>query len=178
MSGVIKTIRLFLEPLKESHAPKMFAGLRDERAYRFLSEEPPETLQTLSARYALLAGGISPNGKEVWLNWALKRRGQEFYVGYVQATILRTERAATIAFHLFPDHWGHGYAREAVKAMLAAIGPQYQLREVRAEIDHRNARSINTIEALGFQGFGPNALRGGLAPDAPADILYILKLET
>jgi len=177
MSGVIKTIRLFLEPLKESHAPKMFAGLRDERAYRFLPEEPPETLQTLSARYALLAGGISPNGKEVWLNWALKRRGQEFYVGYVQATILKAERAALIAYHLFPPFWGQGLAREAVKAMLGSIGPAYGLREARAYIDTRHKRSIRLVEALGFRLADTIVTADSLRENSSEEYLYVLKLE-
>jgi RimJ/RimL family protein N-acetyltransferase len=174
---VIKTIRLFLEPVKAAHAPKMFAGLRDERAYRFLADAPPESVEKLAARYALLAGQVSPNGAEIWLNWMCRRRGEEFYVGYVQATILKAERAALIAYHLFPPFWGQGLAREAVKAMLGSIGPAYGLREARAYIDTRHKRSIRLVEALGFRLADTIVTADSLRENSSEEYLYILKLE-
>jgi RimJ/RimL family protein N-acetyltransferase len=172
----MKTIRLFLEPLTAAHAPKLFDGLRDERAYRFLADDPPETVEKLAARYALLSGEISPNGQEIWLNWALKRRGQDFYVGYVQATILRAEAAVLIAYHVFPAHWGHGYGREAVQAILANVAPKYRLGEARAYIDTTNTRSIRLVEALGFELAGTVAQGEALRGHAAEDYLYVLKL--
>jgi RimJ/RimL family protein N-acetyltransferase len=174
---VLKTIRLFLEPVKASHAPKMFLGLQDERAYRFLPDGPPESVEQLRAKYGLLAGQISPNGQEIWLNWMCRRRGEEFYVGYVQATVFKADRTAQIAYHFFPAFWGMGLAREAVKGVLGAIGPLYRLREIRAYIDKRNQRSIRLVEALGFV-----LAKTILADDSPPGIdieecLYVLPLE-
>jgi RimJ/RimL family protein N-acetyltransferase len=174
---VIKTIRLFLEPVKAAHAAKMFQGLQDERAYRFLQDGPPESIEQLRAKYALLSGQISPNGQEIWLNWMCKRRGEEFYVGYVQATVFKSDRTAQIAYHFFPAFWGQGLAREAVKAMIGAIGPLYQLREIRAYVDKRNHRSIRLVEALGFL-----LAKTVLSEETPGGVeveecLYVLPLE-
>jgi len=174
---MIKTVRMFLEPVTEAHAPKMLAGLRDERAYRFIGEEPPESLEQLAARYALLAGKISPNGKEVWLNWMLRRRGQDFYLGYVQATVILAEQAAMVAYHLFPAYWGNGFAREAEKSIIATIGPAYRLREVRAYIDARNARSIRLVEALNFKRDEHHVAEDTLPDHVGAEYLYVLPLE-
>jgi RimJ/RimL family protein N-acetyltransferase len=168
---------MFLEPVTPKHAARMFGGLRDERAYRYLEEAPPESVAELQARYELLAGQISPNGKEIWLNWMCKRRGEEFYVGYVQATVFKSDRTAQIAYHFFPAFWGQGLAREAVKAMIGAIGPLYQLREIRAYVDKRNHRSIRLVEALGFL-----LAKTVLSEETPGGVeveecLYVLPLE-
>ncbi len=171
---MIKTLRMFLEPVTAKHARPMFAGLRDERAYRFLDEGPPESVAELQARYELLEGQISPNGKEIWLNWMCKRRGAEHYVGYVQATVFEKRRMALVAYHIFPAFWGQQLAREAVKGMLTAITPQYGLKEARAHIDTRNKPSIKVVESLGFE------LNGTVAAVGPGsdEYLYILKLES
>jgi ribosomal-protein-alanine N-acetyltransferase len=173
---LIKTLRLFLEPVRATHAAAMFAGLRDERAYKYLSEDPPQNVQALSSRYALLAGQVSPTG-EVWLNWMLRRRGAEYYVGYVQATIYRKRHMAMIAYHIFPAFWGQHLAREAVKGMIGAIGAEYGLKEVRAQIDPRNEASLKVVESLGFvvRGTVP-AGRSRTGP--PEDDLYVLTLES
>jgi ribosomal-protein-alanine N-acetyltransferase len=169
---VIKTLRMFLEPVTAKHAAPMFAGLQDQRAYRYLEEGPPESIAELQSRYELLTAQISPNGKEIWLNWMLKRRGAEHYVGYVQATVFPKQRIALVAYHIFPAFWGQHLAREAVKGMLAAIGPEYDLVEARAHIDTRNKASIKVVESLGFE------LCGTVTPVGPGsdEYLYILKL--
>ncbi len=169
---MIKTLRMFLEPVTAKHAVHMFPGLRDERAYRFLDEDPPENVAALQAKYEMLTAQISPNGKEIWLNWMLKRRGAEFYVGYVQATVYPKRRFALVAYHIFPAFWGQKFAQEAVKGMLAVIAPEYDLAEVRAHIDTRNKPSIKVVEALGFE------LCGTVSAVGPGsdEYLYILRL--
>jgi RimJ/RimL family protein N-acetyltransferase len=163
---------MFLEPVTPKHAARMFGGLRDERAYRYLEEAPPESVAELQARYELLAGQISPNGKEIWLNWMCKRRGAEYYVGYVQATVFPKRQMALVAYHIFPAFWGQQLAREAVKGMLTAITPQYELKEARAHIDTRNKPSIKVVESLGFELNGTVASVGR----GSDEYLYILKL--
>ncbi len=173
---MIKTLRLFLEPVKASHAAAMFAGLRDERAYKYLSEDPPVNVRALTARYALLAGQVSPTG-EVWLNWMLRRRGAEYYVGYVQATVYRKRQLAMVAYHIFPAFWGQHLAREAVKGVVDKIGPEYDLKEIRAQIDPRNLASVKVVESLGFTVRG--TVPAGRARTGPAeDDLYVLSLES
>lgn len=179
MSGpVIKTLRMFLEPVTPAHAPKMFAGLADERGYRFLPEEPPESVDKLRAKYEILTAETSPDGKEIWLNWMLKRRGGEHYVGYVQATIIKAEKAALIAYHIFPQYWGQQLGREAVKGMLNAIATEYRIREARAYVDTRNLASIRLVEALGFQlaatVVAPDDYRG----ESHEEHLFVLKMDS
>ena len=149
----LSTERLVLEPLEARHAEPLFEGLRDERIYDFLDEDPPESLEALRERYAYLARRQSPDGREAWLNWAVRVRELDRYAGYVQATVPPTG-VALIAYVLFPPFWGEGYAREAVEAMNAHLAAHYAVRELRATVDARNARSIALLEKLGFTRTG------------------------
>jgi len=178
MSGpVLKTLRLFLEPVTPDHAPKMFAGLADERAYRYVPEEPPESVDKLRARYELLTAQTSPDGKEIWLNWMLKRRGGEHYVGFVQATIIKAEKVALIGYHIFPPFWGQQLGREAVRGMLNQLATGYQVREVLAMIDPRNVASIRVAEAVGFARAPTVRMAAALPRASAGDLLFVLKLE-
>jgi [ribosomal protein S5]-alanine N-acetyltransferase len=158
-ASVIPTARLLLEPVRAGHAAAMFAGLSDARGYAFIPDAPPKSIAALAADYAGLESGTSPDGQELWLNWVVKRLEQSDFVGYVQATILGDGATVLIAYHVFPDLWGHGLAREAVAGMLAHCRAQYGLREVLAYIDTRHERSIRLVDALGFT-------RIALLPDA------------
>jgi [ribosomal protein S5]-alanine N-acetyltransferase len=148
---MIATARLALEPARPEHAEAMFAGLSNLMAYEFIPDEPPACVAVLAARYAGWATGKSPDGRELWLNWMIRRQEATDYMGYVQATILPEEAAVLIAYHVFPAFWGGGYGREAVSAMLAACRRDYRLREARAYIDTRNTRSLRLVAALGFR---------------------------
>jgi ribosomal-protein-alanine N-acetyltransferase len=145
----LTTARLELEPLAGDHAERLWEGLRDERLYEFLDEEPPVSLAALRERYEVLARGRSRDGREIWLNWAVRVRDLDRYAGYVQATVTPPD-VASIAYVLFPEFWGKGYAREAVEAMNAHLAAHYGARDLRATVDVRNARSIALLERLGF----------------------------
>jgi ribosomal-protein-alanine N-acetyltransferase len=140
---------LALEPICDHHAEALFAGLSAPEAYQFIPQDPP-SMESLAARYQLLAHGASPDGREIWLNWALRRHASE-YIGFVQATVQRDTRAALIAYQLFPGFWRQGYGREAVAAMLKYLIELLDIRAVSAFIDTRNLASRRLVENLGFK---------------------------
>ena len=149
----VVTPRLRLEPLLPGHADAMFEGLRDPRLYAYTPDEPPVSRDALRARYARLATRRSPDGSEDWLNWAIADRRSGAYLGYAQATI-RGDGSAAIAYVLFTDAWGNGYAREAMRAVLRELAERRGCRRADASVEPANARSIAVLEALGFAPAG------------------------
>jgi RimJ/RimL family protein N-acetyltransferase len=145
----LKTARLLLEPLATHQAALLFEALQAAELYTFIPQDPPSSLDALTARYAVLASRRSPDGQEIWLNWVLRLHDTGVYVGTVQAT-LRADHTALLAYMVFPPFWGKGYAREGCDAVLAHLFERYRVSRVAAEIDTRNAASIHLIEALGF----------------------------
>ncbi|HEY7340626.1 MAG TPA: GNAT family protein [Ktedonobacterales bacterium] len=145
----LETPRLLLEPLVVGHATLLFEALHSSDLYTYIPQDPPSSLEALKTRYAALSSRRSPDGQEVWLNWALRQRETGAYVGTVQATV-RADHTALLAYMIFVPFWRQGYAREGCARVLAHLFEDYHVSRVAAEIDTRNIASIRLIEALGF----------------------------
>ena len=128
------TQRLILEPLNRNHADAFYEGLKDGRLYEYIDESPPSSLAALRQRYTKLESRL----KET-----------RAYAGYVQATILRNS-IAMIAYVLFAESWGNGYAREATGAMLEQLKRVHGVTVATAAVDRRNERSRQLLRFMGF----------------------------
>jgi [ribosomal protein S5]-alanine N-acetyltransferase len=144
----LETTRLFLEPLCENHAELLFPALSDLNIYKFIPEDPLE-LEALRERYRGLQIRCSPKGDELWLNWALRIKGSETYLGYVQAT-LREDQTSDFAYVLGSAFWKQGYASEACQRVLELLFESYSMTQMTARVDTRNQASCRLIERLGF----------------------------
>ncbi|MBI3288956.1 MAG: GNAT family N-acetyltransferase [Elusimicrobia bacterium] len=147
----LETKRLVLEPIEPRHAAALFEPLRDAAIYRFIPRDPPSSVEKLAERYARLQAG-DPDGKQAWLNFAVRLIEGPVYIGKVQATI--SADAADVAYLFSPRHWGQGYASEAVRALIDHLFAAYAVRVVRASLDTRNERSAALLERLGFARVG------------------------
>lgn len=155
--NTLQSARLRLEPLMVHHAEAMFEGLRDEILYQWTDDQPPESLDWLRARYARLERRCSPDGREVWLNWAIAELPHGVYRGYVQATLIGTE--ASVAYMLFRRAWGKGLAREAVTLMIEELQVAHGVTRLHAIADSRNEKSLRLLAALGFTRSGDGGER-------------------
>lgn len=153
MNRALHTPRLTLEVLRPDHAERLYDGARDPRLYTFLPADPPRSVAALRDRLEPWAAQRSPDGTEIWLNWAARDRELCRYVGTFQATVRRGRRAV-LAYLVFPACWRRGYAREGCEAVLAHLRGAHQIETVRAEIDTENTASIRLIESLGFRRVG------------------------
>ncbi|QPP10916.1 GNAT family N-acetyltransferase [Streptomyces bathyalis] len=120
------TLRLRLEPLRPGHAAEAFPVFDDERLHIWIGGSP-DSAEQLEARYRRQSAGQSPDGKQGWLNWMLRRQSDQRLVGTVQATLLRPAAgrlAAELAWVIGSQHQGTGYAREAALAMTTWLREQ------------------------------------------------------
>jgi RimJ/RimL family protein N-acetyltransferase len=147
---VFETPRLFLEPLCQQHAHGLFVALSDPRLYSFIPQNPPASLSDLQTRYKVLEKRYSPAGKELWLNWAIKIRDRDSYIGTVQATIY-LNRIARLAYMLSADFWGKGYATEACLKVIEVLFSNNEVNQIIAEVDTRNEASYRLLERLSFE---------------------------
>ncbi len=63
-------------------------------------------------------------------------------------------RRADIGYALAPAHWGQGYLREALRALIEYGFGSLNLNRIEADTDPRNSASIKALEALRFQKEG------------------------
>ena len=148
--AVMKSPRLVMEPLLPAHAASLYDLLRDKRLYEFIPKNPPASPQALEARYLALSSRRSPDGREAWLNWALRASRSGDYVGVLEATV-HENLTAEIAYMVFAPFQRQGLAAEACSRLLAHLFEDYGVSIAAAEIDTRNVASIALVESLGFE---------------------------
>lgn len=114
--GRIVADRLELVPLLVDDAADMVDVLADPALYTFIGGTPP-TLAELRTRYDRLVAG-SPDDRQEWLNWIIRRRPDARAVGTVQATVTDEGRQAEIAWVVGTAFQGQGYATAAAAALV------------------------------------------------------------
>jgi len=89
------------------------------------------------------------------LKWGIARRTDDELIGTTTLYNLDfSNRRAEMGYALGREHWGQGYMSEALQALLAYCFEVLDLRRIEADVDPRNAASIQTLERLGFQREG------------------------
>ena len=126
-AALITTARLILEPLSVSHAAEMVGVLSGTVVYRYTGGAAP-TEEELTGRYAVQAVGVSPDGREAWLNWIIRENGAA--VGFVQASVALhvpgqgQEPTAYVAWVVGESFQGRGLATEAASGLLGWLRPR------------------------------------------------------
>ena len=146
---ILLTERLRLEPVRCAHAAVMFPLLSDPQLYIFLPSDPPNCLDALEKRYALLESGRSPDGSEHWLNWTIFDRWNGAPFGTFQATV-RDDGPSDIAYMVGAKYWRRGIAHEAGVVVIDRVFSKYSTLLLAANLDTRNIASMHLVEALGF----------------------------
>lgn len=149
--------RLHLEPLHARHAAALFPLISDPALYIWIDHGPPASAERLREVYRQLQGRRSPDGHELWLNWALFADPAPGPLGYVQASLLADGRA-WVAYLLGRGAWGRGLASEAVAVMLQHLFGTLGARQAMAMVEQDNARSIALLQRLGFERASGEAL--------------------
>jgi RimJ/RimL family protein N-acetyltransferase len=152
----LSAIGLTLEPQCAAHAAELFDLLNDTAVYTYLDDSPPQSRASLSERFARLESRRSGDGREHWLNWAIRLDTGEL-AGFVQATV-GEGGIAWIAFVIGRAFWGRDIAQRATRAVLNEGTLRYAATQWLATADRRNQRSIRLLVRLGFTQ-APPALR-------------------
>jgi ribosomal-protein-alanine N-acetyltransferase len=146
----LETERLIIEPLTGAHAPSLYQVFKDDAVYNYIPQLPPDNVQSLQDRYQKLENPESPDGKEFWLNWAIQLNNEPVYIGRFEATVIKAEKMAYVAYLLGVDFWNQGYATEACKAVLQELKDKFGIKLVKVILDQRNKASIRVLEKCGF----------------------------
>jgi RimJ/RimL family protein N-acetyltransferase len=148
---LIQLARLNLEPLAVSHAKEMHPVLSDVRLHKFTGGDPPASEASLAQTYSIRVKQLSPDGKQLWLNWAVREQYSGSAIGYVQATVELEQ--TLIAWVIGVDWQSQGYASEAARGLVAWL-TEFDFSRVRAEIhpDHHASKGVAKQAGLAFSG--------------------------
>jgi ribosomal-protein-alanine N-acetyltransferase len=137
-----------LEPLTEWHAVDLFPLYADAEVWMYVDTPPPNTLEALTARHRRLESRSSPDGSEMWLNWAVRAEGR--VIGFVEATVL-IEGRVEIAYFIGKRFQGRGFGTDATATMLAFLAHRLTKADFWATVDARNRPSVRLLTRLGFE---------------------------
>ncbi len=155
MATPLTTERLLLRPWRETDKAPFAALNADPRVYATLGG--PLTEAESYAFADRIAQHIEAHD---WGLWAIEVRGGADFIGYAGLSRPRFEAAFTpcveIGWRLAFEHWGHGYATEAARAILDYGFTVLDLPEIVSFTTVTNQRSRNVMERLGL-AYDPDA---------------------
>ena len=142
------TSRLFLRPIAPSDAPALFAARGDPEVMRFW--DWPE-LKSATELEEIIRGQEHDlrEGRMMWWVVALSPEGPA--IGDCDLSEIDTHHGrAEVGFLFARAHWGKGYAREAMEAVLGHGFGQLGLKRLTARVHEGNDASIKLLARLGF----------------------------
>lgn len=166
--------RCTLEPLVEAHAEALFAALSDPAIYEF-EGMPPPSVAALAAGIRRKVSRVSPDGREVWLNWVV-RLPDGALAGYVQATVYASG-TAQVGYEFASRHWRQGIGSAAVGWALQELAAAHAVHTVVAVLKAANFRSLGLLNRLGFVAGLPDDTSAAEAePDEVVRVLPVAML--
>jgi RimJ/RimL family protein N-acetyltransferase len=139
----LRTERLVLRQWRdEDRAP--FAALN---ADPIVMEHFPSTM-TREASDAFVDFNMAAIADRGWGLWAVEAEGE--FIGFVGLNEPRFRPGVEIGWRLARRAWGHGYATEAARAVLAFAFGELGLAEVISFTSTTNARSQRVMERIGM----------------------------
>lgn len=151
--GAIATDRLILRPPAPDDLPWVLASMNTLAVMRYLGGEV-RTFQEVEEGLAADCAAFSSGGHQRWTVWL---RDGAVRVGRCGLFHVRSPAAPPalqgqreIGWTLAEAHWGHGYATEAARAVLAYAFGTLQLPRVWSQTSDSNAGSTRVMRRLGF----------------------------
>jgi aminoglycoside 6'-N-acetyltransferase len=142
------TDRLVLRRLTRGDALPLAAYRSDPDVARYQSWDAPYSLQAARDLVESMSDVAFAQPGE-WLHVGVEATG--VLVGDVAVHVHDDPRQATVGFTLAPHVQGHGYASEAVCAVLSLLFEHHGLHRAVADCDVRNVRSAALLERLGMR---------------------------
>jgi RimJ/RimL family protein N-acetyltransferase len=145
------TKRLRLRWLTEEDVPALLAIFGDPAVTRYWSHP---ALPGIAEAKALLARIHDSFQKRTLFQWGVELAPTGVIGTCTLAGLDGTHRRAELGYALRRQSWGQGYMAEVLPVLLGFAFKELGLYRITADVDPRNARSIRSLERLGFQREG------------------------
>jgi RimJ/RimL family protein N-acetyltransferase len=161
----ILTPRLRLRRASSDDLQAMHAVLSNQAAMRYWSTPPHDEIGQTA----------------MWLERMMSAAPQtsdDFLIEFQGEVIGKAGfwRVPEIGYILHPDHWGRGFATEALTAVIARVFEKFPIAAVTADVDPRNTASLRLLGRLGFTE-SHRARRTWLVGDQWCDSVYLGRLR-
>jgi RimJ/RimL family protein N-acetyltransferase len=145
----IRTQRLLLRPYRPGDTDAVYAYHRLPETARYLENEPMSRAEA-KALVTRRVGSSTLGGVGEVLNLVVELARTRTLVGDC-VLFWRSVGQAEVGYVLHPAHHGHGYATEAVGALLRLGFEDLSLHRIAARCDARNTASARVMERSGMR---------------------------
>jgi ribosomal-protein-alanine N-acetyltransferase len=148
----INTSRLSLRTISTEDVDDFFAVYSNPEVMRYWSTLPLPNREAAEEQISGIHEGFK---RHELLKWGIALRDGDTLIGSV--TLFHpdfTHRRAEIGYALGRAHWGQGYMKETLTAVINYAFDVLEFHRIEADVDPRNAASIGVLERLGFQREG------------------------
>ena len=149
---VLETIHLVIRPVRQRDARDIFSYASDPEVARYVLWEPHKTLSDTRA-YISCIRSLYRRGMPG--SWAVELRETGRVIGTVGFMWYSdANRSAEVGYSFSREYWNHGYATEALGAVIKAAFAGLRLNRVEAQHDLRNPASGRVMEKCGMRQEG------------------------
>ena len=151
----LETDRLIIRPWRHEEGPRLLDILSRVEVMKWLGDGEPRLVKTVGEAHERIDRYNTERDEPPLGVWAVERKEDGVAAGTVLLLTLPNDDhgEVEIGWHLHPDSWGHGYATEAARAVLAH-GFAAGLPEIIAVAHLSNDASINVMRKLGMTDHG------------------------
>jgi ribosomal-protein-alanine N-acetyltransferase len=144
---ILRTERLLLRQFQSSDAPEVqrLAGVKEVAAGTFLPHPYPD-----GTAEQWIASQQEEFDADTFVNFAIVLLTQEILIGSIGLAIVAEHQHARLGYWLGLPYWNHGYATEAVEAVLAYGFYQRQLHRIYAPHFQSNPASGRVLQKVGM----------------------------
>ena len=148
MDHILKTDRLSLLPLHESDIGFMRELMARPESYYYDSDSAKtnDEIAKECLRYCERSKELPDEGA---IRWIVKSKDVSVGEVHVQCNWEPT-REWEIGWHFLPEHWGQGFATEAVKAVIGHVFTNFRINRLAAFLNADNQRSAALAERVGM----------------------------
>ena len=144
----IESPRLVVRPITESDLPALMEVNGDDEVTRFVPYPTWQSLEDAKTWFKRMSD-LQTAGKALQFVVTAKATGKA--IGTCLLFHFEdTAGSAELGYVLGQAHWGHGYMREALTALINCAFDQMSLRTLDAVVDVRNVQSARLLLHLGF----------------------------
>jgi [ribosomal protein S5]-alanine N-acetyltransferase len=147
---LLATTRLQLRLPTQADAESIFRGYaQDSEVTKYLTWQPHQDLATTRA---FLERCLRCWDEETAFPWVIMRNADHALLGMIEVRL--DGFRADLGYGLARPYWGHGYATEAVQAVVRWALSQENIYRVWATCDVENLASARVLEKAGMQREG------------------------
>jgi RimJ/RimL family protein N-acetyltransferase len=144
--------RVTLRWINDSDESSLYTMFSDPEVMRYWSSPPLKDKDETKRLLDRIREGFQARR---FFQWGIARNSDNRLIGtltlfYLDSKNLRAE----IGYALTRSEWGKGYMREALQTLLGFAFQELNLQRIEADVDPRNAPSIELLQGLGFQQEG------------------------